>query len=345
MEPVIIESTSLGHPESLIGLVITEEVRTHGERLFRKGHVLGEEQLEKLKRVERPIHAVRLSPDDVHEDVAGTRLASAIAGPGTIRRSPLQSRVNLVAAEKGLLRVDAEAVKRLNRLPGVAVFTLPDRLSVLPGKIVTGAKITPVAIPESVIEEAERIAAERPVVEVKPFIPLSVGVVTTEGMTDATRTRFRAAVTRKVAWFGGNVIGFTELPKDETRVASEIERFVDDGADLVMTAGGNTIDPLDPALRSLDRIGGEMVKFGAPAHPGSMFWLAYRGHVPIFNMASCSMYSRATVADLVLPWIMAGERVELDDMAALGYGGLLDRGMSYRFPPYEAELVVEDDEM
>lgn len=105
-----------------------------------------------------------------------------------------------------------------------------------------------------------------------------------------------------------------------------------DGADLILTGGGNTIDPLDAALVALPRIGAEMVKFGAPAHPGSMFWLAYRGQTPIFNLASCSMYSKATVADLVLPWIMAGERVTADDLAALGYGGLLDRDMGFRFP-------------
>jgi hypothetical protein len=56
------------------------------------------------------------------------------------------------------------------------------------------------------------------------------------------------------------------------------------------------------------------------------------------------MYSKATVADLILPWIMAGERVTLDDMAGLGLGGLLDRDMSYRFPAYEAEAADEPDE-
>jgi hypothetical protein len=102
------------------------------------------------------------------------------------------------------------------------------------------------------------------------------------------------------------------------------------------------MDPGDAALQALATTGGEVVKVGAPAHPGSMFWLAYRGDTPIFNVASCSMYSRSTVADLVLPWIMAGERVGLDDMAALGYGGLLDRDMGYRFPPYDEAETTDD---
>jgi molybdopterin biosynthesis enzyme len=139
------------------------------------------------------------------------------------------------------------------------------------------------------------------------------------------------------------VLGFADLPNDDVQVAAAIEGFIDQGAGLILTGGGNTIDPLDAALQALPRIGGEIVKFGAPAHPGSMFWLAYRGATPIFNLASCSMYSKATVADLVLPWIMAGERVDLDDMAALGFGGLLDRDMGYRFPPYNADKAEEVD--
>jgi hypothetical protein len=75
-----------------------------------------------------------------------------------------------------------------------------------------------------------------------------------------------------------------------------------------------------------------------------MFWLAAAHGVPIVNLASCSMYSRSTIADLVLPWIMAGEMVTPADMAGLGYGGLLDRDMAFRFPNYQSESVVEPDE-
>ena len=341
MHPFVLDPTQSAHLDRTLRTVVTEDVKSNGHRLFRKGHQLTETDLDSLPG---PIHVVRLDPGEVHEDEAGRRLAAAVAGPGVVTREPVQSRANLVAAHKGLLRVDGPAVVALNRLPGIAVFTLPDRLPVLPGKILCGAKITPVAIADEILREAEAIAGRQPVVQVKPFRRLKVGVITTEGMTEKTRARFRETVGKKIAWYGGQVLGFADLPNDEDLVAEAIERNIEEGADLILTGGGNTIDPLDAALQALPRIGGEIVKFGAPAHPGSMFWLAYRGEVPIFNLASCSMYSKATVADLVLPWIMAGERVGLDDMASLGFGGLLDRGMSYRFPPYDAESTDEPDE-
>lgn len=329
----------------LVGVVICEGVRTNGRRL-QKGHRLTEADLALLPALERPVHAVRLEPGDVHEDEAGRRLAAAVGGQGVAPRGPVQSRVNLVATGKGLLRVDGAAVTALNRLDGIAVFTLPDRLPILPGKIVAGCKITPVAVPDTTLTAAEAVARHAPeaVVQVKPFRSRLVGVVTTEGMSEKVRARFQQTVEQKLAWYGSRVLRFEDLMGDPGAVASAVEQMISEGADLILTGGGNTIDPLDATVLALPRIGATMVKFGAPAHPGSMFWLAYRGDVPIFNLASCSMYSKATVADLILPWIMAGERVTLDDLAALGFGGLLDRGMAFRFPPYDAEEIVESDE-
>jgi molybdopterin biosynthesis enzyme len=210
--------------------------------------------------------------------------------------------------------------------------------------VLAGVKITPVATKRSTLEVAEAMARTTTVVQVKHFLPLKVGVVSTEGMNDKARERFQDSVRKKVGWYGGSVIGFSDLPNEAEPVATAIEAYIDKGAELIMTGGGNTIDPLDAALLALPTIGAEMVKFGAPAHPGSMFWLAFRGAVPIFNLASCSMYSKATSADLILPWIMAGEQVTSDDISSLGYGGLLDRDMHFRFPPYEQDEAEESSD-
>jgi len=325
------------------GVVITEDI-TIGGRRIRKGHRVRADDVPLLADLDRPVHAVILESDDVHEDDAGARLASAVAGPGLTIRGPSFSRYNLIANTKGLLRVDADALLRLNRLPGLAVFTLEDRIPVVPGKIVTGVKVTPVAVAEATLFEAEAIAAEGSVVQVAPFQPLRVGVISTEGPDWRVRDRFQASVAQKIGWYGGSVIGFSDLPRNAEAIAAEIGRLEEEGADLVLAAGGNTIDPLDPTLRALDVAGAEIVRFGAPAHPGSMFWLAYRDTLPIFNLASCSMFSKATIADVVLPWIMTGERVEADTLAGLGFGGLLDRGMTFRFPPYDVDGVEETGE-
>ncbi len=341
MRPFIIEP---GHViEASNDVVITEDVKIGEERL-RKGRRLQESDLPLLAQAEHPVHAIRLEADDVHEDEAGGRLARAVAGQGLTIEGPSFSRYNLVATHKGVLRVEAGALLSLNLVPGVAIFTLDDRVSVLPGKIVAGVKVSPVAVKEDAIEAAEAIAAAAPVIEVVPFRPMRVGVVSTEGPDWRVRDAFQRSLGRKIGWYGGEVIAFREPGQDPEAIADTFVELADAGADLVLAAGGNTIDPLDPTYLALDRAGADLVRFGAPAHPGSMFWLAYRDDLPIFNLASCSMFSKTTIADVVLPWIMTGERLQPETLAALGLGGLLDRGMAHRFPPYGADAVEEKGE-
>jgi len=51
------------------------------------------------------------------------------------------------------------------------------------------------------------------------------------------------------------------------------------------------------------------------------------------------MFSQATTFDLVLPQILAGERVDNRRLAEMGHGGLLSRDMAYRFPPYRSNAA------
>ncbi len=339
MHGFVLDPKALGDPAALVGVALAEEARIDGRRAFAKGHLLTADDVAALSRLDAPVHAVRLDPDDVHEDEAGGQLARAVAGDGMEIRGPAQSRYNLVATGKGLLRIDADRLRALNLLPGIAVYTLPDRMVTLPGKVLAGVKVTPIAVPASTLDAARAIVADGgPIVEVQPFLPRVVGVVTTEAMKPGVRERFRAIVQRKIAWFGGSVLRFEEPAADPDAVASAISALVADGADVVLAAGGNTIDPLDPTLLALPAVGGELLRLGAPAHPGSMFWIAEAGETPVINLASCSLYSQATTADLILPWVMAGERVTRETLADLGHGGLLEKDMGWRFPPYDEDV-------
>lgn len=349
MRPFIITpDTARTDAASLIDAYITHQVRLPGGGRFRKGHQLTANDAPLLARLDHEIHAVRLDPGDVPEDEAGMRLADLIAGPGIAIRAPVQSRVNLAAAVKGLLRVDAEAIHAINRNPPAGVFTMLDRLPVVPGKIVAGAKIATVAVDRQVLDDIAAIVAARPgpVLEVRPYLPQRVGVVVTEGLAEGVRNRFETSVRLKMNWYGSEVIGFSYVANDPAEVETAIAAALNQGATVILTAGGNMMDPLDASLVAVPAIGASMVRLGAPAHPGSMFWLAELTEhaIPIVNLASCSMYSKATVADLVLPWVMAGETVTGDDLASIGYGGMLDRDMSWRFPAYDVDSVDEPDE-
>jgi hypothetical protein len=330
-----------------IGWIAAEDIRTPaGKRIIKKGAILDDDALELLTTAEDVIiHVVEPDDDDIHEDEAGLRIANAVAGEGVRIKGPAQSRYHLIADRKGVLRINQALIFGLNRIEGMAVFTHLDRQPVLPGKIVAGVKVTPLTVPRADVEQAEDLVKRSggSAMRVVPFQPMRVGVIATEGLSGKLRERFERSLEQKMRWYGSTVSEIRFVAADVSAVVASMRDLLPQN-DILLIAGGNTIDPLDPAYLALGETEGRMIHFGAPSHPGSMFWLAEVGDVPIFNLASCSMYSMSTFADLIMPLVMTGERVTEEDIDEFGYGGLMERELRFRFPPYDQDSSDEENE-
>ena len=296
---------------------------------LRKGTVLDAKHVDRV-RESGEIHVVELEPGDVHEDAAAARLAVALAGPGLEPTEPVQSQARLVAGRRGLVRVRGDVVDAINSLGHMSVFQAVDG-----GEEVAGCKVTPVAVPGSLIEEAERLCRDSgPVVELLAFRPLKTFVVATERLKPKARDLFRAAVTAKLGWYGAKVLPVREVARTGEAVAAAYREALDAGAELVLFAGASAIDPLDPAYAELSHSGGELLQLGAPMHPGSMLWLGRLGHAVVVGVASCAGFGRNSSLDLLLPFVFAYGRADAKDLLRLGHGGLIEAGAGRRFPPY-----------
>jgi molybdenum cofactor cytidylyltransferase len=301
---------------------------------LRKGTILGDQHLDRVRQA-REFHVVELEPGDVHEDVAARRLASALASPGLEAKAPVQSQARLMAGHRGLVRVRGDLVDSINALGQISVFTLMDGQAVDAGEEVAGCKVTPVAVPGRLIEEAERICRENgPVIELLGFRPLKTFVVATERLKPKARELFRHAVTAKLGWYGADVLAVREVPRTAGAVAGAYREAIELGAELILFAGASAIDPLDPAYAELSHTGGELLQLGAPMHPGSMLWLGKLMGAAVVGVASCAGFGRNSSLDLLLPFVFAYGRADAGDLRRLGHGGLIEAAAGRRFPPY-----------
>ena len=318
-------------PGDIEGRVLVHDL----SRELRKGSVLRPEDLDVVRRAGE-IHVVALEDGDVHEDVAATRLATALSGPGLEARPPVQSQARLIATQRGLVRVRGDLIDAINELGGLSVFTVMDGQAVAEGEEVAGCKVTPVAVPGRVLDEAEAIVRDRgPVIELLAFLPLRTFVVATERLKPKARELFRSAVTRKLGWYGAEVLAVREVARTPEAVAAAYREADSMGAQLVLFAGASAIDPLDPAYAELVSVGGELLQLGAPMHPGSMLWLGRLPDAAVVGVASCAGFGRSSSLDLLLPFVFAYGRADAKDLLRLGHGGLIESGAGRRFPPYD----------
>jgi len=89
------------------------------------------------------------------------------------------------AAHRGVLRVDAEALQRVNCVEYVSGYTWYDGQVVDAGNEVGAAKVTPLAVAETNLRAVERIAREcAPLVDVAAFRRHRVGMVVSEQLDE-----------------------------------------------------------------------------------------------------------------------------------------------------------------
>jgi hypothetical protein len=328
--------------ETLVDRVLCHDVRDGaGTVAVEKGARLTTESAKKL--LDTPwdeIHVLALEPGDLHEEEAGQRLAAAAVGEGAEVKGYTGGQWTLAATRRGLLRIRRAALADVNALEGVSVFTLFDTQPVEPGETVAKCKVTPLVVAGETLRAVERGArAAQGLVSVCAFAPTTIGVLAQQRLDEKQRARFEAALRQKLEWLGSRLLAIRYATGSARVVADELQTLRSQGAEVLIVAGASALDPLDPVFGGLTLLGARMERHGAPAHPGSLLWLAFWEGRPVLGMPTCGMFSQATTFDLVLPRILTGERIDNQALAELGHGGLLSRDMAFRFPPYRADAA------
>lgn len=352
----VVPGASLSEPVgSLVGAVLTRDMVVGGER-WRKGRRLDVADVARLadgsrpgsptdSRDARPVTLLLPDPGEVHEDDAARRLAAAVAGAGLEVRGPAESRVDLVAAAPGVVRVRTGLLARVDAIDGISVFTVLDGQAVDAGALVASVKTGPHLVPEASVARAEELAHRGgPVVEVRPYRPSRVAAIVKESQAAPVRARFEAALRARVEGLGSELSEVAHVADDPAAVAAALRRLTrgPTRVDVVLVAGAASTDPSDAVFVGFAAIGGRIVSHGVPAHPGSMLWLGRAARTTVIGLPTCGAFSRATAADILLPWLLAGEPPTRRTVARLGHGGVLTRDMRFRFPPYARELDAPD---
>lgn len=327
-------------PEDLIGRILCHDLAPGGPATkagLRKGHRVLEEDVQVLLRQEwEELHLVELDEGDLTEEEAGVRLARAIAGAGvTLRERP--------PWEMGTDRGAPRPAENSSGIPAAAEYsqwhrsvTLFSDQVVSEAEPVANAQIAPLAVACRVVEEGERIGKNAgELIRVLSFACRRVGALVTERLDKQGVERFRTTLTQKLRWFGcDHLLDFICLPDEPERIVKTIRAFLGSGTDLLLIGGGNAMDPLDTVFGALGATGARIERHGMPAHPGTLLWLASLSTMTIIGLPACGMFSHATLFDLLLPRLLAEGKIPSEDLADLGHGGILNKAMAFRFPPY-----------
>ncbi|MGE5172307.1 MAG: molybdopterin-binding protein [Betaproteobacteria bacterium] len=315
-------------------------------RAFKKGHVIREEDVCHLQRLGKEhVFVLKVAEDEMHENDAAYAIAHALMGDGVaIKGEPKEGKISIVAERDGILKIDRDALLAFNMLGEVMCATLHNNMVVKKGQTVAGTRAIPLVVKKLVVEEAVRIAGEvqrskskaqeTGVVSVKEIRKPRAGVVITgnEVYHGRIKDAFAPVITKKIEEVAGKLVGVYFAPDDKAFIVDRLRELLNAGADLLITTGGMSVDPDDVTRFAIRELGASDITYGSAVLPGAMFLVAYLGAVPILGIPACGMYAKTTIFDLILPRVLAGERIGRKEVAALGHGGLCMKCEVCKYP-------------
>ena len=321
--------------EDAAGLILAHDITEirPGEKkgpAFKKGYQVKKEDLEHLARLgKRHLFMLEIAPDEMHEDEAAHAISQAVAGSGVVPGGPpSEGKIVFKAEFDGLLDINLDALVEFNMVPDMSLSTIHRRSPVRRGQDLGATRAIPLIVGRDLVEEACGVAKKAGgILRVKPFLPLKTGVVVTgnEVFEGLIEDRFADIITAKMQDLGASVLGVRYAPDERDLVCEAILDLLGQGAELIITTAGMSVDPDDVTRLGIADAGGMNLLYGSPVLPGAMFLVGTllngEREVPILGVPACALFYKATMLDAVLPRVLAGESFTRRDIAEMSHGG------------------------
>ena len=316
--------------EDAVGCILSHDVTQiiPGEfkgRVFKKGHIIKAEDIQKFLEIGKEhIYVCEPKEGELHENDAAIRISNLVVGEGVAKSEEIkEGKVDFFADRDGILRIDKEKLFTINSIGEIIVSTLHNNTPIKKGEKIGATRVIPLIIDEKPILKAEELVRDK-VIWVDEIKPKKCLLITTgnEVYKGRIKDAFLPVIKAKLGYYGSEVIRQVILPDEKERIIEEIQKGLEEKVDMIICTGGMSVDPDDVTPTAIKESGGELVTYGSPVLPGAMFLLAYHNGTPILGVPSCAMYSKRTVLDLVLPRVLADEKLSFEDIAYYGHGGL-----------------------
>ena len=295
------------------------------DAVFRKGHVVTEEDIPVLLSVGKEhLYVWENEEGMLHENDAAEILRQVCQNEYMKASEAKEGKIELTAETDGLLKINREKLNAVNGMGQMVLASRHGNFPVRKGDKIVGMRVVPLVIEEEKMNRVKEICGDEPIFKILPFKEMKAAIVTTgsEVYHGRITDKFTPVVESKLRECGVEVMGNTVCDDNSEMVTDAIRDWIGKGVQMVVCTGGMSVDPDDRTPLAIRNAADEVITYGAPVLPGAMFMLAYANDVPVMGLPGCVMYAKRTIFDLVLPRIVAGERLCAEDFSVLGEGGL-----------------------
>ena len=325
--------------EDSVGLTICHDITAMFDGfkgpLFKRGHVIREEDIERLLDIgKRSIFVYEENAGEIHEEEAAVRLGNLSKIENFHMTKPSEGKITGISDTEGILIINKELMHKVNSIKDITICTLPNHYHVSQGTCFSSMRVVPLMIPEERIKQAEEICKGDSLYKIVPFSHRKVAVIITGSEVYHGRIidKFESVARKKLSKYPCDIIGVTICDDSLEMITNVSNKYLQEGADLIIYSGGMSVDPDDLTPTVIRETGADIISYGVPSQPGNMTLIAYKGIVALIGVPGAAISMPTTIFDAVLPQLFTDIRFTKEDLINLSEGGLCQKCASCHFP-------------
>ena len=298
---------------------------------FLRGHIIRKEDIEVLISLGKENIFVMEEEDKeknlIHENDAAMFIVEKLNLDKEFFEisSIREGKINITAKEDGILKIDVNTLNKINKIGEIILVTKYNNSYIKKGENVAATRVIPLLIEKKQLDEMEKLVKEKNVLTFKKIDKnKKLALITTgnEVYNGIIKDKSKEALLKKYKKYEINDIEQVFSQDDKDTIKKYIKMFENE-KDIIMCTGGMSIDPDDVTPSAIRESNWEIVTYGTPVLPGAMFMLAYKGEKVLIGLPGGVVFSEKTVFDVLLPRILANDRITKQEIIEMGHGGLL----------------------
>lgn len=281
------------------------------------------------------------TPKFIHENECAKALGELLGGENTKPAEKIrEGKISFTAEKDGLLWVDEARLQEFNRFGDVIAVTRKQASLVKKGEILASSRAIPLYLTKQQWLRAKNVLRYGPLFSVLPLRQAKVGILVTgtEVFNGLIEDKFAPIISKKAAKFQCPVVDVKFAPDNRERIYKAVQELRQDGADLVITTAGLSVDPDDVTRKALEDAGLENYIYGMPVLPGAMSLAGEfkesgeLGKCSVIGVPACALFHEVTAFDVLLPLVLAGAPLDREFFARRANGGLCENCRACTYP-------------
>ncbi|MFV0246697.1 MAG: molybdopterin-binding protein [Mycoplasmatales bacterium] len=300
---------------------------TSKEVAFKRGHIIKDKDQKLLLSLGKQ-NIYILEPSDnnlIHEEDAAFIIFDTINNNDFICSEVSLGKVSFIANKEGFFTVNKELITKFNMLGDISLASIKDMTYVNKGDIVASVRIIPLFTTTSHIDLIKSFKDAKDMFSILTITNTNIHQITTgsEVYSKKIEDAFKPTIENKLEKFGLKVSSYNVVSDDKELIKEQINDSLSLGANIILVTGGMSVDPDDLTPGAIKDTGSNIIAYGTPIIPGSMFLYSKHNNTYILGLPGAVIFEDITAFDLLLPYALVNKHISKEDIMSMSVGGLL----------------------